>query len=217
MLDMADFAAVIVEPIQGEGGVNVATPGFMKFLREYTAEHEIALIFDEIQCGLGRTGTIWAYEQMGVTPDILTSAKPLGGGLPLGAVLVKEEIALCLAPGDHGTTFGGNPLACALGKVVLDRVSQKEMLAQIISKGNYLQSELKKVASQSDLIESVLGMGLLTGVRFKDDPKKIIEKAFDKGLLIVKAGRNTVRFIPPLTVTEQEIDQAIAILKDALV
>ncbi len=217
MLDMADFAAVIVEPIQGEGGVNVATPEFMKFLREYTAEHEIALIFDEIQCGLGRTGTIWAYEQMGVTPDILTSAKPLGGGLPLGAVLVKEEIALCLAPGDHGTTFGGNPLACALGKVVLDRVSQKEMLAQIISKGNYLQSELKKVASQSDLIESVLGMGLLTGVRFKDDPKKIIEKAFDKGLLIVKAGRNTVRFIPPLTVTEQEIDQAIAILKDALV
>lgn len=211
MLEMADFAAIIVEPIQGEGGVNVATKEFLTFLREYATAHDIVLIFDEIQCGMGRTGSLWAYEQYGVTPDILTSAKPIGGGLPLGAVLVTEEIALTMAPGDHGTTFGGNPLACALGKVVLDKVSEPEFLSHVEEMGEYLKSELVKAVEGNDAVESVLGTGLLRGVRFAEDPKDIVIKAMDEGLLLVKAGRNTVRFIPPLIVTKQEIDNAISV------
>ncbi len=216
VLDMADFAAIIVEPIQGEGGVNVAEKEFLQFLREHATANDITLIFDEIQCGMGRTGSLWAYEEFGVTPDILTSAKPLGGGLPLGAVLVTDKIASVMAPGDHGTTFGGNPLACALGKVVLDRVSESTFLADVKEKATYLTAKLQEVVDSSSKLESVLGMGLLTGVRFAEDPKDIVSLAKENGLLLVKAGRNTVRFIPPLTVEKNDIDNAVDIFSKTL-
>jgi predicted acetylornithine/succinylornithine family transaminase len=216
MLDAADFSAIIVEPIQGEGGVNVATKEFLQFLRDYSDENGILLIFDEIQCGVGRTGTLWAYEQFGVVPDIMTVAKPVGGGLPLGAVITTNKVAEVMAPGDHGTTFGGNPLAAALGTVVLKTVSQKQFLAEVSEKGNYLNQKLSAAISNKKDIESFLGVGLLCGVRFKYDPKDIVSKAFDRNLLLVKAGKNTVRFIPPLTVSKEEIDKAVEIFKEIL-
>ncbi len=217
MLDMAEFAAIIVEPIQGEGGVTAAEKVFITFLREYATENQITLIFDEIQCGMGRTGTLWTYEQYGMTPDILTSAKPIGGGLPLGAVLVTEEIATVMAPGDHGTTFGGNPLACALGKVVLDKVSDDSFLKHIKDMGDYLEAQLQAIIDDNNSLLAVVGSGLLRGVRFAEDPKEIVANSMDKGLLLVKAGKNTVRFIPPLIVTKEEIDKAISIFEQVLV
>ena len=216
VLDSADFAAILVEPIQGEGGVTSATKEFLQFLREYATENNVVLIFDEIQCGMGRSGSLWAYEQYGVTPDILTAAKPVGGGLPLGVLLTIDSISKVLSPGDHGTTFGGNPLACALGKVVLDKVSDKEFLSEVSEKSNYLTASLNAAIAKSDLTIKVVGSGLLCGVRFKEDPKDIVVKAQEKGLLLVKAGKNTVRFIPPLTVSKEEIDRAVTIFKECL-
>ena len=216
VLEGADFAAIIVEPLQGEGGVTSATKEFLTFLREYATANDIVLIFDEIQCGMGRTGTLWAHEQYGVTPDILTAAKPIGGGLPLGVVLTIDDIAQVLSPGDHGTTFGGNPLACALGTVVLDTVSEKSFLAEVTEKSNYLFAALTATIAKSDKAIKVVGSGLLCGVRFKEDPAEIVKVAQQKGLLLVKAGKNTVRFIPPLTVSKEEIDKAIAIFAQCL-
>ncbi len=216
VLESADFAAIIIEPIQGEGGINTASKEFLQFLREYATEHQITLIFDEIQCGVGRTGTLWAYEQYGITPDLMTLAKPIGGGLPLGIVVATQEVASVMAPGDHGTTFGGNPLACALGSVVIGKVSQKEFLQEVTEKGLYLKEKLMAVQEKSDSIETIVGMGLLMGVRFKSDPKEVVVKAHKAGLLLVKAGNNTVRFIPPLTVTKEEIDKAVAIFEEIL-
>lgn len=216
VLASAEFAAIIVEPIQGEGGVNVTSTEFLAFLREYATEHKISLIFDEIQCGMGRTGSLWAYEKIGVTPDILTAAKPLGGGLPLGAVLVTEAISEAIQPSDHGTTFGGNPLACAIGNVVLGEVSKADFLQQVNEKGAYLTEKLNAVVAKSDKLTTVLGAGLLCGVRFAGEPGSIVADAMEKGLLLVKAGNNTVRFIPPLTVTKDEIDTAVTLFEELL-
>ena len=216
ILEKHPFAAVIVEPIQGESGVNAATPEFLHFLRDYTTQNGIALIFDEIQCGTGRCGTLWCYEQYGVVPDIMTLAKPIGGGLPLGVTLVSEAIASVIKPGDHGTTFGGNPLACALGAVVIDTVSKKAFLKEVKQKGEYLIAKLEACATANPNITKVLGVGLLVGVRFTDVPLDIIDKARAKGLLLVKAGNNTVRFLPPLTVSYDEIDKAVEIFESVL-
>ena len=210
------FAAIFVEPVQGESGINSAETKFLKFLRSYANEHKIALIFDEIQCGVGRTGTLWNYEQHKVTPDIMTVAKPIGGGLPLGAVVCTNEIADIIKPGDHGSTFGGNPLACALGCVVLDTVSQKAFLNKVKSNGSYLKNKLLKIAKKNESVTTVLGTGLMIGVRFKEDPAAIISSCKEKGLLVIKAGNNTVRFMPPLTVTKKEIDSAVAIFEKVI-
>ncbi len=149
-LDKNNFAAIIVEPVQGEGGVNIASKEFLRFLRAYADEHRIALVFDEIQCGLGRCGTMWCYQQFGVIPDILAAAKPLGGGLPLGAAICKDHIASAISPGNHGTTFGGNPLACALGCEVLSILSRPRFLSQVKKKGRLIQDGLRTIAlSQS--------------------------------------------------------------------
>jgi len=209
-LSKKDFAAIIVEPLQGEGGFNVADKKFLTFLREYASSHNIALIFDEIQCGCGRTGTLWNYQQYSIVPDMMTLAKPLGGGLPLGAVVCTKTFADCMKPGDHGTTFGGNPLACALGCVVLNTVSQKSFLQEVRKKGEYLK---KALLNSIDVHEgaTIVGTGLMTGVRFTQDPGAIISACQKKGLLLVKAGHNTVRFIPPLTVSHKEIDAAVKI------
>jgi predicted acetylornithine/succinylornithine family transaminase len=215
-LDKYDFAAIIVEPLQGEGGVNEADAEFLQFLRTYAAEHSIALIFDEVQCGTGRTGTLWHYEQTGVTPDIMTLAKPIGGGLPLGAVLCTNEIAACISPGDHGTTFGGNPVACALGSQIIDIVSDKAFLAKVRASGEYLKGKLQAIADKYKVIEGVRGKGLLLGVRFKDDPITLVDVCRGNGLLLIKAGLNTIRFMPPLIVGQEDIDRAVEIFEGAL-
>jgi predicted acetylornithine/succinylornithine family transaminase len=215
-LDKYDFAAIIVEPLQGEGGVNPADAEFLRFLREYATEHSISLIFDEIQCGMGRTGTLWYHEQAGVVPDIMTLAKPLGGGLPLGAVLCIDEIAACISPGDHGTTFGGNPVACALGSKVIDIISDKKFLDKVKTSGNYLKEKLQALTKKFPSIDHIRGKGLLVGVRMKEDPLKLVDACRDKGLLVIKAGMNTIRFMPPLIVTNKDIDKAVKIFESVL-
>jgi len=210
------FAAIVVEPLQGESGFNRADSEFLHFLRSYASKKGIALIFDEIQCGFGRSGSLWHYQQHGVVPDMMALAKPLGGGLPLGAVICDKQFATAIAPGDHGTTFGGNPLACALGTVVLNTVTKKRFLTQVRSKGSYLSGKLAEAIKDLSSPSGIVGMGLMVGVRFKEDPKKIIAACAEHGLLVVKAGNNTVRFMPPLTVTKEEIDKAVSVFTKVL-
>lgn len=210
------FAAVIIEPLQGEGGVNAASKEFMSFLREICSAHDTLLIFDEIQCGMGRTGTLWNYEQYRVHPDIMTLAKPLGGGLPLGAVITTEAVALSMNPGDHGTTFGGNPVSCALGAAVLTTVADKKFLAEVKIKSAYLIEKLTSLQKSYPEIETILGKGLLLGVRMKGDPTAIIASCKEAGLLLIKAGHHTIRFLPPLNVKKGEIDTAVKIFTTVL-
>lgn len=216
ILSKHNFAAIMIEPIQGESGVNAATPEFMKFLREYADKNQILLVFDEIQCGMGRTGQLWGYELYKITPDIMTLAKPVGGGLPLGVVLCKEFACEKMAVGDHGTTFGGNPLACVLGYELLKIVSDKAFLKNVKSLGKYLQSSLKKLQKSCNVIEEVRGCGLFVGVQLSIDPLPLVAKCKENGLLVVKAGHHTVRFIPPLVITEKDIDKAVKIFGKVL-
>ncbi|MDD5673806.1 MAG: aspartate aminotransferase family protein [Chitinivibrionales bacterium] len=211
LLAQHDYAAIIVEPLQAEGGVNCATKEFLSFLRQWTKENKCALIFDEIQCGLCRTGTVWNYEQYGIVPDMLASAKPLGGGLPLGAVLCKEEFVAGIKPGDHGTTFGGNPLACALGCATLKIITQKVFLAHVNSMGEHLKTMLRSLGSHYPAIKEVRGKGLLVGVEIEGNIVDLVHACETKGLLLMKAGRNTVRFMPPLIVEKKHIDSAVKI------
>jgi len=213
VLEKHAFAAVIVEPVQGESGIHCATTAFLKFLRSYTKKNGIALVFDEVQCGVGRTGTLWNYEQHGVVPDMMTLAKPIGGGLPLAAVVCNDTVARAIKPGDHGTTFGGNPLACALGTVVLETVSKKSFLSAVRSNSDYLKQKLDKVKASCCNIIEIRAAGFMIGVECKEDPAKIIAACRANGLLVIKAGHNTVRFMPPLIVAKSHIDKAVAIFK----
>jgi predicted acetylornithine/succinylornithine family transaminase len=216
MLDKNNYAAVIVEPLQGEGGVNPASREFLQFLRDYADEKHIALVFDEIQCGMGRTGTLWCCEQYGIIPDILAAAKPLGGGLPLGAVVCKDQIAAAISPGNHGTTFGGNPLACALGCVVLNIITQPVFLSNVKKNGEFLKKGLAAIAARHSSIREIRGMGLLVGAEMASDPKDIVPLCREKGLLVIKAEQNTVRFMPPLIVEEKDITAALSIFEQVL-
>lgn len=211
-----DFAAILVEPLQAEGGVNSADKQFLGFLRQVASEKNIALVFDEIQCGMGRTGTVWCCEQYGVTPDIMTLAKPVGGGLPLGAVVCNESIAREIKPGDHGTTFGGNPLACALGIVVLREITKKSFLKSVRDKGNYLAKKLDALRNNHPAIKGIKGKGLLLGLQMADDPTPVVNRCKELGLLLIKAEHNTIRFMPPLIVTRKDIDAAIELFEKAL-
>lgn len=207
-------AAIIVEPIQGEGGINSAQPGFLRGLRDICNREGILLIFDEVQTGLGRTGELWAYEHYGIKPDILTLAKALGGGIPIGAMIASDEAATGFAPGDHAATFGGNPLSCAVANRVLDIIGQEEFLDNVSKMGSYLAKSLKDIGDSR--IVDIRGRGLLIGVEFTYEVRDLINLAVEKGLLLVAAGPNVVRFVPPLNVNEIEVNKAIAIFKDAL-
>ncbi len=202
-----DVCAVIVEPIQGEGGIHPATPEFLAGLRELCDRHHALLIFDEVQCGLGRTGTLWAYQGLGVTPDILTAAKPLAGGLPMGAILVRQHVAEVMHPGDHGSTFAASPLVASVAEAVLDRVNRAEFLAEVAAKGAYLQERL--IELNSPHITAVRGRGLMVGVDLDVPAADVITAGYRAGLLLVNAGPNTLRFVPPLIISREEIDMLI--------
>lgn len=215
-LDVAitdDVCAVIVEPVQGEGGIHVASPAFLQQVRARCDAHHALLIADEIQCGMGRTGTLWAHEPAGIQPDIMTIAKPLGGGLPIGAILVGQHVADTIAPGDHGTTFGGGPVVTAVAQVVLRRVSHPHMLAHVQQMGNYLEAQLRHLAARyPDNVLDVRGCGLMRGVRINGVASDVRAACHRAGLLVATAGDDVVRLLPPLIITEPQIDEAIACL-----
>jgi predicted acetylornithine/succinylornithine family transaminase len=200
-------AAVFVEPVQGEGGVNVADADFIKGLRALCDEFGAALVFDEIQCGMGRTGTLWAYEQFGVTPDIMTLAKPLAAGLPIGAVLVTERVGSVMEPGDHGSTFAGGPLVTAVAAHVVERVSSADFLTQVQETGTYLLERLQEI--NSPLIETVRGMGLMAGVELNVEAGPFIARGYEQGLIMLNAGPNVLRFLPPLIAEKSHVDTLI--------
>jgi acetylornithine/N-succinyldiaminopimelate aminotransferase len=197
-------AGVIVEPVQGEGGVNPATTEFLQAVRALCDEHDAVLIFDEVQCGVGRTGTLWAYEQYGVTPDIMTLAKPLAGGLPIGAVLCTEAVASAIKPGDHGSTFAGGLVVTSAAKAVLERVSQPEFLAHVQDVGDYLLERLSEI--NSPLIKEVRGKGLIAGIELTVPAAPLVKEGYKHGLLLVNAGDHVLRFVPPLIVEKQHVD-----------
>ena len=199
-----DVCAVIVEPVQGEGGVYPAMPEFLAGLRELCDRHHALLIFDEVQCGLGRTGTLWAHQGYGVTPDLLTAAKPLAGGLPMGAVLMTEAVAEVMHPGDHGSTFAASPLVAAVAEALLDRINQPEFLADVAAKGAELKEQLEEL--NSPLITAVRGRGLMLGVDLAVPASAVVNAGYRHGLLLVNAGPNTLRLVPPLVITRAEMD-----------
>lgn len=207
-----ETAAVLVEPVQGEGGINVAPEGFLEGLRELCDRHGALLVFDEVQTGAGRTGHLYAYQGAGVVPDVLTSAKGLGGGVPVGAVLAKEECA-SLGPGNHGSTFGGNPLAMAAAKAVLEVVSDPEFLEEVRFKGSVMKNALRTLAERVPGAE-VRGEGLLLGLDLGPEMAgEVFEKCLEEGLILNVVGGGTLRFAPPLTVTRAEVRTALDILR----
>lgn len=202
-----DTVAVIVEPIQGEGGINVATTEFLQALRQICDEVDATLIFDEIQCGLGRTGDLWAHESSGVTPDIMTLAKPLAGGLPIGAILTTEAVASVMKPGDHGSTFSGGAVVTRAGQVVVNRVLSDGFLEHVTEVGNYLLERLEELNSPH--IVEVRGRGLMAGIELDIAVGDIVKQGYEHGLLLVSSGTNVVRFVPPLVVEKSHVDELI--------
>ncbi len=216
VLNPETVAAVIIEPVQGEGGVRVIDPAFLRGLRELTQERNILLILDEIQCGYGRTGTFWAYEQAGITPDILTTAKPMAGGLPMGAILMTQAVADAMQPGDHGTTFGGGPFVASVGLHVFDRLNDPKMLAHVTETGAWLGSALHAMAERSLKVRAVRGLGYMWGIDVTDAAKDVVARALDLGLLICSAGEHTVRLLPPLVATRADLERGIRLLEQAI-
>lgn len=215
-LDGQSVAALIVEPVQGEGGVRVLDREFLRSLRELTRERRIALIFDEIQCGMGRLGTFMAYESFGVIPDMVTLAKPLAGGLPMGAVLVSAEIGQTIAYGDHGTTFGGGPLVASVAEHVVDRLADPELLESVRSNGEWLGEQLHAMARASGRIRAVRGMGYMWGIDVVEKASTVMERGWQEGLLILTAGDHTLRLLPPLVMTRAALERGLSILERTL-
>ena len=209
-------AAIVVEPIQGEGGINPASDDYLRALREIADEFGALLVFDEVQCGMGRTGHLFAYEIAGVAPDVMALAKGLGSGFPVGAVLASEKGASGMSPGTHGSTYGGNPLAMAAGNAVLDVMLEPGFLATVTENGAYLRKALDGVAKRHPkVIESVRGVGLMQGMKCVVTNLDLMTATREAGLLTVVAGDNVLRILPPLTVSKSEIDEAIGLLDTA--
>jgi len=206
--------AVLLEPIQGEGGVYVAEKEFLKKARELCDKYNALLIFDEVQCGLGRTGKFLAYQHFDVEPDIFTLAKALGGGFPIGAMVAKEKPASVFSPGDHASTFGGNPLACSSGIASINYLFKNGLIENANRVGNYFKQKLIELSKTFSFIKEVRGLGLMLGLELSINGKIIVEKCQEKGLLINCIGENILRFLPPLIITENEIDEAIYILRE---
>ena len=210
---------VIIEPIQGEGGVNVATLSFLQALRTRCNEVGAVLIYDEIQCGLSRTGQLWAHQNLPLSahPDILTTAKALGNGFPIGATMVTEDVAKCVVTGDHGTTFGGNPLACRLAHYIISRLSDPELQREVLEKEKIFRAGFERLQKRfPDTISEVRGRGLILGLQLTRDPTPIVTAARERGLLVITCGTNTLRFVPPLIISREEIEEGLGILEQAM-
>lgn len=199
--------AIIVEPVQGEGGIYPATREFLQGLRDLADQYDALLIFDEVQCGVGRTGHLWAYQGYGVEPDILTSAKPLAGGLPIGAILMRQKVADAMHKGDHASTFAGGPVTTHVAEYVVRRVADPDFLAAVQAKGKLLKELLEELNSPH--IVEVRGQGLMVGMELDIDTGPIVAEGYKQGLILVNAGPNVLRFVPPLTISEDEIKQVV--------
>ncbi|MBQ9885447.1 MAG: aspartate aminotransferase family protein [Lachnospiraceae bacterium] len=207
--------AIILEPVQGEGGIYPATDEFLKGVRKICDENDILLIFDEIQCGMGRSGRMFAHEYAGVKPDVMTVAKALGNGLPIGAFLVNEKAA-ALVPGDHGTTYGGNPLVCAAADKVFDIFEEEHILENVNEVGAYLSEKLDELVNEYDFITAHRGVGLMQGLEFNVPVGPIAKETIESGVILITAGTNVIRFVPPLIVKKEHVDEMLKTFKGVL-
>jgi acetylornithine/N-succinyldiaminopimelate aminotransferase len=207
--------AIICETVQGEGGIFPADKEFLEGLRKLCDENDMLLILDEIQCGMGRTGSMFAYQQYGVMPDVVTSAKALGCGIPVGAFVAGSKCDKVLVPGDHGTTYGGNPLATAAASKVFDLFAENDIIGHVNEVAPYLMERLKDFAGRHSSVKAVRGLGLMCGMQFKDELPvgNVVRAAREHGLIVISAGLNTLRFVPPLIITKQNVDEMIDILE----
>lgn len=215
-LDPARTAAIIVEPVQGEGGVTPLAPALLAELRAAADANDALLIFDEVQCGLGRTGHLFAYEGVGVVPDLLTVAKPLAGGLPMGAVLLAERVAETIQPGDHATTFGGGPLVSAVALAVFERIADPAFLAGVCARAAHLHNALEALTARHAVVSNVRGVGLMWGLELNVPAAPYVSAALEQGLLVAMAGERVIRLLPPLVITDDELDEGLAILSEVL-
>jgi len=206
--------AVMLEPVQGEGGINVAGRDYLRGVRELCDRAGLLLIFDEVQCGMGRTGRLFAHQRYDVKPDVMTLAKALGGGFPIGALLAREEVARAFEPGDHASTFGGNPLACAAGLAALQAILEEGLAANAARMGEYLRKRLWGLASRYPFVKEVRGLGLMVGIELTEPGAPFVERCREKGLLINCVNGYVLRLVPPLTITEREVDEAAGVLDE---
>lgn len=209
--------AILFETVQGEGGIYPATEEFMRKVRALCDERDILMMLDEIQCGMGRTGTMFAWQRYGVRPDVMTTAKALGCGVPVGAFLMTEKVgANSLVAGDHGTTYGGNPLACAAVSKVIDLFEEQDVLANVNRVGAYLEKRLNELAAEFSCVETRRGAGLIQGLVFGCSVGDIITEAMERGLVLINAGTDIIRFVPSLVITEENVDDMITILRESI-
>lgn len=206
--------AIIVEPVQGEGGVTPSEKSFLEEIKSICEKNNILLIFDEVQCGMGRTGSMFAYQQYGVMPDIVTSAKALGCGVPVGAFLCNDKAAEAMEAGDHGSTYGGNPFVCAAVSKVFDLFQSEKIIDNVNQIAPYLENELNKLVSEYKFIEKIRGKGLMQGIVINISAKDIVEKSLKNGLIVISAGNNVIRLVPPLVITKEHVDEMICKLKN---
>ncbi|MHA1914662.1 MAG: acetylornithine/succinylornithine family transaminase [Promethearchaeota archaeon] len=208
--------AIIIEPIQGEGGIHPAEKNYLQQVRSLCDKNDIVLIFDEVQCGIGRTGELFAYQLFDVKPDVVSLAKGLGGGFPIGAMMAVQSKADAFQPGDHASTFGGNHLACTAGKVVIKKLLNNGVLENVQKQGSYLKAKLMDLQKKYELVKDVRGNGLMLGIELNCPVKDIVTICMEKGLLILGAGENVIRFVPPLIISKKEIDKGINVLESVL-
>jgi len=212
----SETAAILVEPVQGEGGINPASAEYLRGLRQVADEFGLLLFFDEVQCGMGRTGKLWAHQWSGITPDVMAVAKGIGGGFPCGTFMATAEAAKGMTPGTHGSTFGGNPLAMTVANAVLDVVLDKSFLPHVEKMGKYLRSRVEQVVKKHPAVfKSVNGIGLMQGIVCVVDCGKMMNQLYSEGMLTVVAGNNNVRLLPPLNIEESHVDEAVACLDRA--
>jgi acetylornithine/N-succinyldiaminopimelate aminotransferase len=208
-------AAIIAEPVQGEGGIKPLDAKYVKYLRTLADANDVLLIFDEVQCGLGRTGSLFAHERLGVTPDIMTLAKPLAGGLPMGATLVTEQVAAAIKPGDHATTFGGGALVSTVAHAVVQHIADQGFLAEVHGKGQQFASLLGALSALPK-VKEVRGVGMMWGIELTEAAAPYVARLFDAGLLVTSAGENVIRLLPPLVVSNEQIQQGVQMIKEVL-
>ncbi len=211
-----DVAAIIIEPVQGEGGIHIADKQFIKQLRDICDQENILLIFDEIQCGMGRTGKYFAKEHFGVQPDILTSAKALGSGVPVSAIITNEKVSEVIGFGDHGTTFGGNPLATAAALAAIEVIENEDLIKQAVEKGEWMRTRILENNPKTYGIKEVRGLGLMIGIELEYEAKPVVSKMLEKGVLANATAENVLRFVPPLNITYNELKTVLDVMYQSL-